>query len=199
MRNIILRMTALEALANIDIKSYKENNSAVFEFIDSSNGDTLSGLFFDEFAVNNKIVKALGGTFGGAEFSIIKTLSKAQVNALDVTPVLITAEDLGLVAGEGALVDGAKVRWVIEPDGLPFILAALKLISVKNANNDLIGSLLEGQVTTAAKLTLKFPHSSSREVLENQTIYTITVDDPITDGGANSFISIQLFYNKVKL
>ena len=119
------------------------------------------------------------------------TLSLGEITNLHTTPITITAAQLGLTAGKGAIIQQAQTLWQIDPDGTPFVDGGAN-IRVRNSAPNTVATI-GTTITTATKKTFAIPESNQEELVDNGD-YSITSTGAITGGGTNSYIKVTLFF-----
>lgn len=198
----IQRMTAAEALAGLDPYDDVNRNSTVYMFYDATDDNKLKGVFFDDTVVGDKVIRDFSAGNAGGLFSesITVTMNKAIVNALDVASFIVSRNDLGLAANEGAIFDITNFLWEINPDGLPFATAGGR-IDVLDGLGDRISILPEATIEGAVLAKSNISSSGNQVVDTNvgNDGLEITATAAITDGGANSEMIGTFYYKKVIL
>ncbi len=81
MLTTIQRLTAAEALANLDPYDNENRNATSYIFLDIEDNDTLKGIFFDDTQPNDKVVRVLGARITGEATRYTALLTQVGANA----------------------------------------------------------------------------------------------------------------------
>lgn len=198
----IQNMTSSEALAKLEPYDDENRNSTVHMFYDSSDGNKLKGVFFDDNEIDDKIVRDFSSGDSPSVFknSVTIVLNQVEVNGLDVLPKLISRNTLGLSVNEGAIFDVSNVVWKITRDGASFLISGVGgKINIVNGLLEPISEIDDVFIDTAIDLKKNIGISGNQTVDINPANagLTITSTNNISGGGMNSDITITLFYKKV--
>ncbi len=195
----IQNMTEADALATLTPYSDDNENTTSHMFLDIDDDNTLKGIFFDDSVGGDKVIRALSQDLGGTKlFSVEKILTRAEILDLHNTTINITALEMGLIAGQGALVFNQLTTWIVDPDGTAFAIDVAKLIIIDSPAGEPVANIPEAVIESATLETFQSP-TTGIETLADQTEYDIDASGAITLGGANATITVTLFYRKVTL
>lgn len=172
-------------------------NNVVLAFLDIEDNDTLKGLFFDDSQPNNKAVRPISQDMaeGAQVFRFDIELDKAEVNALDTTPISVTPTQLGLEAGKSFVYAGEFTFFETFDDGTPFTAGANRLRVTPDTGNPLLQ--YDGvQLDNAGTYREFFPSVVQNIIYDNEGL-VIDATGPIGGGGANATVKIAIFYRIV--
>jgi hypothetical protein len=125
------------------------------------------------------------------------TLNKTQINDLHTTAFVVTPGSLGLSDGFGAKIHRELTTITYFPDSEPFVgSGVLRLRTDTGAY--IINQINNNELFMNAEITHCMISSEAYRIAANSGVY-LDSSSAISDGGANSFIKVRIFYEIIPI
>lgn len=141
-------------------------------------------------------------------FRYERVLTRAELIALDVTPITITEIALGLTGGQKAKFHQLDTEWHVHPDGVAFTQTAPLNIILKTTTgataithlpmSEVVGSATD-LVVQSNGISAGLGSAAIIRIAPNASFYLEAVGGTIGGGGANADVTVVLFYEKITI
>lgn len=149
------------------------------------------------FGMRNGVSANFGGFTGANTGNIIAEviLTKAQVLALSVTPIVIATAPTGF-----AIQPIIAPSMYVDPDGAPFISGSGWTIDILNnsANFPTLATFVDGNISSIAAGTFCSNYFGGYELVTGD-VFLKGQPSPITGGGSNAFMRFFFEYRLIAL
>ncbi len=133
---------------------------------------------------------------GGRKVYTIE-LEALDIGKLNITPIIVTAEQLGSGPGKGVFVYGDSTQWEVDPDGGTFSVGFGNSVDLNNDNGDLVATA-SNTIEVSEKTKLLIPYTDTQK-LEADRNLVLSTGAPINGGGANATLKITFEYKVIDL
>jgi hypothetical protein len=124
-------------------------------------------------------------------FSYESTLTRAQVQDLNNTPIAVTAATLGLSSGYGANI--TKLEYTVDPDGTAFNADDSPYLDYFGANIYSFANIQASSITLTTKNTI------DTSTIKDNVGYSIKCATATISGGTNATMRIKVYYNIIAI